>query len=75
MSVAMIDLDHFKGVNDTHGHVAGDLVLRETARAAMAQVREGGCLARYGGEEFGVILPATSLPEAIEVAEMESLRD
>lgn len=57
LSVAVLDMDHFKEFNDLHGHVAGDLVLKETA-AAWAAVLEGrGFLARYGGEEFTALLP------------------
>ena len=60
LTVALLDLDHFKAFNDTHGHVMGDLVLKETA-AAWHQVLDGrGFLARYGGEEFTVLLPDTS---------------
>jgi diguanylate cyclase (GGDEF)-like protein len=60
LTVALLDLDHFKAFNDTQGHVMGDLVLKETA-AAWSQVLDGhGFLARYGGEEFTVLLPNTS---------------
>jgi len=60
LTVAMLDLDHFKGYNDSQGHLAGDLVLKETA-AAWAHLLVGhGFLARYGGEEFAVFLPDTS---------------
>jgi diguanylate cyclase (GGDEF)-like protein len=67
LTVALLDLDHFKAFNDTQGHVMGDLVLKETA-AAWQQALDGrGFLARYGGEEFTVLLPNTSaeLAEAI----------
>jgi diguanylate cyclase (GGDEF)-like protein len=64
LTVALLDLDHFKAFNDTHGHVMGDLVLKETA-AAWGHVLEGhGFLARYGGEEFTVLLPNTSADRA-----------
>ncbi len=58
IAVAIIDLDHFKRFNDTHGHQLGDQLLREAATAWQARLRDGDLLARYGGEEFGVLLPA-----------------
>jgi two-component system cell cycle response regulator len=64
LSVAMLDLDHFKMVNDTHGHQAGDRVLQELADILRATAREIDPLGRYGGEEFMVLLPDTSLREA-----------
>ncbi|MFC4159573.1 GGDEF domain-containing protein [Chitinimonas lacunae] len=69
LALLMLDLDHFKQVNDRHGHAAGDAVLRQTAERLRAQLRVGDLLGRYGGEEFVVLLPATSAAEAIEVAE------
>ena len=65
----MMDLDHFKTVNDTIGHQAGDDVLREVARALRGCSRESDYLARYGGEEFVMILPRTGLAEARAMAE------
>ncbi len=59
MTVALLDLDHFKAVNDQHGHPVGDQVLRETAKLIRKQLRSSDLLCRYGGEEFLVILPAT----------------
>jgi len=55
LSLVMLDVDHFKNINDTHGHLAGDYVLLRLAKLAMAQVRTEDVFARYGGEEFGVI--------------------
>lgn len=55
--LALIDLDHFKRINDVHGHAAGDRVLQAFAEVATACVREGDVLARYGGEEFVLLLP------------------
>ncbi|WP_407312037.1 diguanylate cyclase domain-containing protein [Pseudomonas sp. nanlin1] len=55
--LALIDLDHFKRINDVHGHAAGDQVLQSFARVGSACLREGDVLARYGGEEFVVLLP------------------
>lgn len=65
----IIDIDHFKGFNDDHGHLVGDFVLKEFARVLGASLREYDILARYGGEEFAVILPDTTEAEASVVAE------
>ena len=70
-SILMCDLDHFKSVNDTYGHLAGDEVLKETAKRLLASVRSYDFVGRYGGEEFLVILnncnPAYSLARAEEI--------
>jgi diguanylate cyclase (GGDEF)-like protein len=68
-SVAIIDIDHFKAVNDTYGHLAGDRVLRVIADRFTAQLRDGDLIGRFGGEEFAVLLPRTSAAEAARVAE------
>jgi diguanylate cyclase len=69
MSLVMLDIDHFKQINDTHGHLAGDEVLRTTAKRLDALVRRSDTLGRYGGEEFGVLLPETTLDGALIFAE------
>jgi diguanylate cyclase (GGDEF)-like protein len=69
LSLIMIDLDHFKQVNDRYGHQAGDLVLREAAGLIRASIRDPDICARYGGEEFAVILPKTHMSGALAVAE------
>jgi diguanylate cyclase (GGDEF)-like protein len=68
-SVLFIDLDHFKAINDTHGHAAGDEVLRVVARTLREQLRRSDLLGRIGGEEFSVLLPDTALAGALQVAE------
>jgi diguanylate cyclase (GGDEF)-like protein len=68
LSLLMIDLDHFKRVNDRHGHPFGDHVLREAAQRVRQNVRDSDVCARYGGEEFAVILPRTPLHGALRVA-------
>ncbi|MDP3699724.1 MAG: sensor domain-containing diguanylate cyclase [Hylemonella sp.] len=65
----MLDVDHFKRINDTHGHPAGDAVLRYVARLIRAQLRGSDVVARYGGEEFVLLLPATPLASALDTAE------
>ena len=68
-SVLLLDLDHFKQVNDVHGHSAGDLVLQAVAAALRQGVRPYDLCCRYGGEEFLVILPETALEDAAGIAE------
>jgi diguanylate cyclase (GGDEF)-like protein len=68
-SILMIDLDHFKRVNDEHGHVVGDQVLFQAARRIEFALRPGDLCARYGGEEFCVLLPAVDLPLATGIAQ------
>lgn len=69
VSLLMIDLDHFKRVNDTYGHQVGDLVLKAVASTMHRILKESDVLARYGGEEFVVVLPRTGTVEAAGVAE------
>ena len=73
LSVAMIDLDHFKNVNDTHGHPVGDSVLISVVRNVQSQLRPDDIFARYGGEEFVVILPGTALEQSLSL--LRRLRD
>lgn len=69
LAFLMIDIDHFKKINDTYGHLVGDAVLREVARIIRENLREIDFLARFGGEEFSVILPETDKASAIMAAE------
>ena len=65
----MMDVDHFKRVNDTYGHLAGDTVLREIVQRVECEIRASDVAARYGGEEFVVLLPATSMQDAVPLAD------
>jgi two-component system, cell cycle response regulator len=69
LSFLMLDIDHFKKINDVHGHLAGDYVLKEVARILQQRIRRDEILARYGGEEFAIILPETNLEGAHALAE------
>lgn len=68
-SVIMLDLDHFKRYNDSHGHVAGDEVLEKLAWVCLNEARDADVVARYGGEEFTLVLPDTPWKEGIEAVE------
>ena len=65
----MMDLDHFKQVNDSYGHQAGDEVLQEFAKRCKSSIREMDLIGRYGGEELMIILPETNLNTALQIAE------
>ena len=69
LSLIMIDIDHFKRVNDVYGHLVGDVTLNELTSAIKANVRDCDTVYRYGGEEFAVILPETSARQAQIIAE------
>jgi diguanylate cyclase len=68
-ALAMVDIDHFKEVNDRHGHAAGDAVLRRLAERFLGELRPYDRLYRYGGEEFLIVMPQLSLEDAVEVGE------
>lgn len=69
ISFMMLDIDHFKRVNDTYGHECGDLVISHVARVLLEQTRECDIVGRLGGEEFGIVLPQTDIQEAKTIAE------
>jgi two-component system cell cycle response regulator len=69
LGVMMFDLDHFKAVNDTYGHLVGDRVLQAVVRATRQVLREGDVLLRYGGEEFVIVLPGAGLEDLEQMSE------
>ena len=69
LSIAFVDIDHFKAVNDSYGHPAGDLVLRGVAQTIAANLRASDRIGRYGGEEFMLILTETDVEEAATLSE------
>jgi two-component system cell cycle response regulator len=69
LSLALGDVDHFKQINDVHGHQAGDFVLREFAKLASATLRKEDTLYRIGGEEFAVLMPGTNRAGAVMACE------
>lgn len=69
LAVLMVDLDHFKSVNDRFGHPVGDEVLRQVTRLMLQNVRQTDCLARLGGEEFALLLPCTPASNALHLAD------
>ncbi|WP_232346231.1 GGDEF domain-containing protein [Cupriavidus sp. USMAA2-4] len=69
LSVLLCDIDHFKHINDTHGHVAGDTVLSEFGHLVLASIRHRDIAGRIGGEEFAILLPGTDVASALHLAE------
>ncbi|MEO6143852.1 MAG: GGDEF domain-containing protein, partial [Dermatophilaceae bacterium] len=69
LGLLMFDLDHFKAVNDTYGHVVGDRVLQSVVRATRQVLREGDVFMRYGGEEFMIVLPGAGRDDLVQAAE------
>ena len=69
LSIVLFDIDHFKNINDTFGHLAGDYVLRELAQALKSRIRKEECFARYGGEEFALVLPETGHQNTVFLAD------
>ena len=69
LSVAVIDADHFKSVNDKYGHIAGDFVLRKIAHVIQGVIRKDELLARYGGEEFVIVMPESTMEQSAMLAE------
>lgn len=69
LSLILMDIDHFKQINDVHGHLAGDQVLRELVSLTQQQIRESDVIARWGGEEFIILLPDCQLDDAVRLAE------
>lgn len=69
LSLIMFDIDHFKKINDTYGHLAGDYVLKHLAAAIRTRIRREDIMARYGGEEFAIILPEIDLQHSFQLAE------
>lgn len=69
LSLVLFDIDHFKKINDTYGHLAGDYVLRELAATLKSRIRKEECFARYGGEEFALVLPETGPENTVYLAD------
>ncbi len=70
LCLLMVDIDHFKRVNDTYGHLVGDKVIISAARLLSANVNDKDVAARFGGEEFAVLLPGTSVINGVKIAEV-----
>jgi diguanylate cyclase (GGDEF)-like protein len=74
LSLVLFDIDHFKQINDTHGHQAGDEMLRKFATMLKESARKADIVCRYGGDEFAVLLPETGISNARKFVERVSLR-
>jgi diguanylate cyclase (GGDEF)-like protein len=73
LGILIIDLDHFKQINDRHGHLSGDHVLRAVAKAMRSEVRSFDLIARFGGEEFAILMPGITADGIVPAAERVSL--
>jgi len=67
--LALLDIDKFKGINDTYGHLVGDQVIKEIARTLNSELRDYDLAGRFGGEEFSLLLPQTRAVDAFRIAE------
>ena len=72
LSIVMADIDHFKKINDTYGHKAGDFILSNISKIFRDNFRKTDTVCRYGGEEFLIILPATELKEAVSASKKDA---
>ncbi len=69
LSLAMLDIDHFKQINDNYGHLAGDYILHQMSEIILHSIRREDVFARYGGEEFALVLPETDRDQAVQISE------
>lgn len=70
LGIIFVDIDHFKAINDTYGHLAGDQVLKQISALVKQKIRKSDVFARWGGEEFIILLPGTPLKESVQIAEI-----
>ena len=69
LSIILLDIDHFKTVNDSHGHLAGDQALKQISRCIENSLRDDDLVGRYGGEEFAIFLPGSDLSASLQIGE------
>jgi diguanylate cyclase (GGDEF)-like protein len=69
ISFIMLDIDYFKRINDTYGHMSGDMILKELSNILISSLRKGDIVGRYGGEEFGIVLVGTNKHDAFHLCE------